>query len=200
MIGTVLTRVMKARDLTPGAVARQALGKDVSQSQFDGFVNYFARIRSGGVPSPGLLQLQRIARGLNVSLTSIIAAWEGLDIRVVGSVEASESEPPQSTEDKNRAIGQTPTKDVGENTKEAGNLVLIQPGSPGAPDAQLVPIAASADPAVLENALLRRIGFALLRDSAIAERHPNDAGHAEHEDRRREGQVPRTHSRGRKSH
>ncbi len=154
-IATVLLELQG--DRKPRTIAKAALGEDADPDALTKFADYYGRITRGGVPSPGLIILRSIAKGLNVSLTSIVARMEGIDLgQAIPQKNGEASE--------NRAIGNAPTEIVGENPTEVAKIVR-EPRSLGATDA------GSIQSAAREFADLRReiyVDFAALLITAAA--------------------------------
>lgn len=76
--GVKLGALIDARELEHRAIARTALGARSTPESRQAFANYISRMRAGRVPNPGLIQLERLAKGMHLTLAEFFRALEPL--------------------------------------------------------------------------------------------------------------------------
>lgn len=68
--------VIDARKLDHVEIARVALGVTASPKALQAFANYISRLRTSKVPNPGLMVLERLAKGMRLTLSEFFLQIE----------------------------------------------------------------------------------------------------------------------------
>jgi len=198
-LGEVLRKIQGER--TNIEIAERALMDATpapTRADIRNFASYFSRIKWDKVPGVGVEQLALIAKGLNVTLSTIFLLVEGHERRpeTLTHTTIDGITNHNTTEESSAEIT---TQSVGENTTERGKIVHHS-SSLGARHAASVPAATAGGQALSSESILELVGFALLSAASDSEGRHRDAtsGPTDRQSIAAAGRAPRTHRRNRK--